>query len=84
MTNSEWENARAADAAVTAAFRAWQAERDPELREHRQADYEAAKAEADRRWAIYGPDPMLEAVKAESARQAAQDSDPNPDDPDDE
>jgi hypothetical protein len=84
MSESAWDNARAADGEVMRTHKAWQAERDPVLREQRKAENEAAIAEAERLWDIYGPDPLLGMVKAESQRQAKRDSDPNPDDPDDE
>jgi hypothetical protein len=75
--------ALAADEVSRQAFREWQAERGPD-RDRLKAAYEAANAEAARLWEIVGPDPIMVGVKAAMDKAAARDSDPNPDDPDDE
>jgi hypothetical protein len=63
-----------------AAFLAWQAARDPVERARRRDEYDAAEAEARRRWDIVGPDPLLSQL---GKAQEVQDAAPNPDDPDD-
>lgn len=78
------EEALAFDDRSRAAFRAWQAEREPGRRAVLKAEYEAAEAEARAAWEAYGPDPLLSDVKRALDQAAARESDPNPDDPDDE
>jgi hypothetical protein len=69
-------------------MRRWRALKRTKYGSPERAEAERLHEQADRLmrrlWEIEGPDPLMQMVAAESARQARRASDPNPDDPDDE
>jgi hypothetical protein len=84
MSTPKQDRARALDERAGIAFREAVAERDPEKRVKRWADYAVIEAQRLAAWEDVGPDPLIADVKVALDRAAARDSDPNPDDPDDE
>lgn len=84
MATPESRVAMAAQEAASQAFKAWQAEKNDSKRTALMHRYQQLDGTARNLWAAIGPDPLLRDVGTALARAAARDTDPNPDDPDDE